>query len=568
MLVAVFYAHHGQAQLCDYDQDRANQSWQSSCSLRDYCDGIQDKYGSQEISCSGNLNSIHSVTELFKDLVSDEYPMAFYDERHYHTYDGYQYVTNRYQFDLKSGSRRVLYLDENFDDDGDIPSSCEVSTSGHICRKCSICGGTVDPYSYSYTADCSNVADGLYLDCTESFGKLLNTLRLSYSIKPNSDKTKKRKGAGIAVGVLGGIFVFCGLLYCYRKSKTPEQPPVAGSLDASGTAVVKTSLGWWEGWQRDGHKQHTMLYVLLICLTLSGIIRSSSIGVIGFLWILFYIWFLCEYRHSSSRRYLQNINTAQTTLEYLEALRVAAPTISLHIECYHNKTRVISTTDSRGNTSFHTQIYSVVTYSETEVVPIVEWGNASTFPTSTEIQQYQLTKVKVSKTFDADAGYFSRENAFINRNRNRDAHYTFHVIYNIPGFTDQVLCYVDRAHKPVMLNSFCLLMSHLFVLPSLPYRIWMSAISGKIETTVHKWIRTEESTSVLRTALQEISSEGVDGNLHNGDDDDKSNENDNPLPSEPEAVLEEEKLDKEGDDGTESSPSQSSEGGTEDSATA
>ncbi|GAX17372.1 hypothetical protein FisN_UnNu083 [Fistulifera solaris] len=279
--------------------------------------------------------------------------------------------------------------------------------------------------------------------------------------------------------------------------------------------------------------------------------------------------FLCEYFQSSSRRYLQNINTAQTTFEYLEALHLAAPTIALHIECYHNQTSTYTTTDSRGNSTIHTQTYPVVTYSETEVVPIVEWGNGSSPPTSTEIREYQLTKVKVSKTFDADDGYFRQRNAFINRNRYRDVHYRFDVIYVIPGFTDRVLCYVDLAHKPVMLNSLCLMMSHLFILPSLPYRIWMSAITGKIEANVHKWIRTEENTSVLRTALQEISSEGVDGNLHNGDDNDNSSrENDNPLPSEPEAVLKEDKLDKEVTDETKSSLSQSCEGGTEDNGTA
>ncbi|GAX26450.1 hypothetical protein FisN_1Lu724, partial [Fistulifera solaris] len=114
MLVAVSYAHYGQAQLCDYDQDRANRSWQSSCSLRDYCDGIQDKYGSQVISCSGNLYSTHYVTEFFKDMFYEDYPTAGFDWTHYHTYDGYKYVTNSFRYDLTSGSRLFLYLDELF----------------------------------------------------------------------------------------------------------------------------------------------------------------------------------------------------------------------------------------------------------------------------------------------------------------------------------------------------------------------------------------------------------------------------------------------------------------------
>lgn len=66
----------------------------------------------------------------------------------------------------------------------------------------------------------------------------------------------------------------------------------------------------------------------------------------------------------------------------------------------------------------------------------------------------------------------------------------------IDGYKNRVLAFVDLDKRPPLLNYGWCLGAHLTLFPSLPYRIWMSSITGKVDTTVHKLVWTASPSDV------------------------------------------------------------------------
>lgn len=136
-------------------------------------------------------------------------------------------------------------------------------------------------------------------------------------------------------------------------------------------------------------------------------------------------------------------------------------------------------------------MYTVTTYIGREDINIRAWQDESHVLQEEDVRAYQLTKVKVHKTFTGDDNFERQCNDFVLRNRYRDVFYSFSIIYLIDGFKSRVLAYVDLEKQPALLNFCWCLMAHLTLFPALPYRIWMSTICGKTDTTVHKSIQAD-----------------------------------------------------------------------------
>jgi hypothetical protein len=214
------------------------------------------------------------------------------------------------------------------------------------------------------------------------------------------------------------------------------------------------------------------------------------------LWLVLAIvacMFLCEAWNSATFGYLTHVNTTETTLEFMNRLYRGVPYIGWHIQCYHYETHTntYTETDSEGRSVTRTETVTetVYTHSASGSLQFSSWVDTSEQLDLCEITKYQMTKIDLAKTFTADEGYTDQKGMFIRVN-NRDTHYEFTESYEIPGFTPYVLTMVDLAQKPCMAHLGWFLLSQLTVLFALPYRMWLSSVTGKVTTTVSKAITT------------------------------------------------------------------------------
>lgn len=189
-------------------------------------------------------------------------------------------------------------------------------------------------------------------------------------------------------------------------------------------------------------------------------------------------------------------------LDYMDRLYNTEPTLSIKIDLYHYETRVVYYTDSNGNHCSRTETYPVVTYSESEQVYITSWSDASVQLEHSEIKEFEFTKVKVHKTFTADQNFAEQCRNLVARNRYRDVYFTLSTFFEIDGHKKRVLAYVDLDNRPEHLSFKWCLGAHLTLFPALPYRVWMSSITGKVDTTVHKNICTARSRSAALSSRE------------------------------------------------------------------
>jgi TMEM151 family len=209
--------------------------------------------------------------------------------------------------------------------------------------------------------------------------------------------------------------------------------------------------------------------------------------------VVIYLLVLWESCGCSTGKYLSNMDTALSVLDYVNQLHENPPNVSMTMVCYHMETRTTTSTDSNGNVTTSTYQVQVVTYREREEVDIVSWQDVSMPLTSKDVEEYQLTKLKLTKTFTGDDNFTQQKNSLIARNRNRDVCYNLHVNLAIDGFKSHVLSFVDLEKKPPCATWGWFFIANLTFFPSLPYRIWISAITGKIQHEVHKAIQTTGS---------------------------------------------------------------------------
>lgn len=295
---------------------------------------------------------------------------------------------------------------------------------------------------------------------------------------------------------------------CQQGNASNQDDSARGNEDNT-NADPKTGIGFLKGWIRDGHRMHTILWacnvvwpVVWICFAArcrpgSYCFFIDSKGMVIFFWMFFFIPFLVEFFFSSTHKYLRNLNTTESLIDYMNRLYSTAPTLSMTIECFHMETRQYTYRDSNGNTEIRTETYPVVTYEATETVNIIAWEDESQRLQHSDISKYQVTKVTIAKTFLGDADYEAQRSALVANNRHHDVSYNLRVCYNIVGYTDKMLSYVDLDEVPLFLNLFWCWVAHITIFLALPYRVWMSSVTGKIDTNVHKklhtrWLRKSE----------------------------------------------------------------------------
>lgn len=202
----------------------------------------------------------------------------------------------------------------------------------------------------------------------------------------------------------------------------------------------EANYGCIKGLKRDRHLKHFVLYLstLIFVLALIGItikdagkdcdsyrtdchMFSEMPGLAAFLFLLVYAIYLSEaFCCSSTFQYLRKVNSTESVIEYMKRMYGTEPRLIMSMECYHYETRVVYHTDSNGNSYTTTRQVVVVTWTGSIDVDIVSWKDDSVPLRDEEVRKYQVTKVKLSKTFAADEGYERQKFEFIAANRFRD----------------------------------------------------------------------------------------------------------------------------------------------------
>jgi hypothetical protein len=261
-------------------------------------------------------------------------------------------------------------------------------------------------------------------------------------------------------------------------------------------------VGCVEGCKRDKHIFAFLISVGLLTLLLifAGCALSGEFidGFFRFttgLWVVFGLAgliYVAEALHSPTFRYLLHLNHIETVYEYHDRLTRTAPEVLWFIQCYHYETQnhTVDVYDQHGKfqrTETRTETVRVNTNSAHGELVISGWQDTSK-PLG-NLDDFQMTKMRLSKSFTADAGYKLQKRAFISAN-NRDTHYDLNEDYRIDGFKPCVLSVVDVSKKPCLAHWVWFLLAHLLVFLAVPYRAWLCSISGKAKPTISKHIST------------------------------------------------------------------------------
>eukprot|EP00977_Amphora_coffeiformis_P004157 scaffold846_cov168-Amphora_coffeaeformis.AAC.14 len=271
--------------------------------------------------------------------------------------------------------------------------------------------------------------------------------------------------------------------------------------------LPKKGVGCMHGCLRDVHCRHIFLYFGIIAFIVVWIIKRQqhascdetdwrshcgydsfwSGGLPAIPLVVVYLLFLLEFTCSSTNQYLRKTESIPDALAFFDKLYRTKPTLSLSMECYHYRT--VTYEDSKGRK--RTKREKVTTWRGTEHVTIVAWEDVTSHRLDQpRLSEYQLTKVRISKVFTADKNYERQKASFVNQNRHRDTHYNLFVNFNLKGFCPRLLTYVHYDGIPYLFGWDVVVLCHLLVIPALPYRIWLSSISGKQDTTIHKKLQT------------------------------------------------------------------------------
>jgi hypothetical protein len=252
-------------------------------------------------------------------------------------------------------------------------------------------------------------------------------------------------------------------------------------------------VGCVEGCARDRHTVLTILtagLILIPILTLAGAIPFWPFLVIELIMgVIYFINVFCSHTY----QYLRNISSTESVLDYIDRMYRTKPTIHWFIQCYHMemRTRVVSSPGPNGTRTYRVEHYQVPvnTHSARGQLHITRWTDISVPIDRPTIKTYAMTKVSVQKSWIGDAGVEQQKNEFIQMNH-RDVLYNLTETMELPGFQEKMLGFVDLDNVPVLAHWKWYLASHLTVVFGLPYRMWFSSKSHKVETIIKKQIWT------------------------------------------------------------------------------
>lgn len=269
--------------------------------------------------------------------------------------------------------------------------------------------------------------------------------------------------------------------------------------------AVGNGVGCCIGFLRDRHSGVaicTILFITFGALYSANVLSSSTCVNVCFVAGAFYLYFACK---SNTFKYLWNVVTTETAMEYIYRMYNAAPEICWHIQCYHMEKRIryvevrytSSYTDSSGRT-VQTVHYAtepeeywvrVNTHSANGKLHYIGWKEVSIPVKQESIEEHRLTKVLVNRYWRGDSGAHAQKSDFINFN-NRDVSYDFTETLIIPGYRKRFMGLNDINDRPFLLHWMWYILSHLTVVFAYPFLMYASSISDKVEVDIIKQVWT------------------------------------------------------------------------------
>lgn len=237
------------------------------------------------------------------------------------------------------------------------------------------------------------------------------------------------------------------------------------------------------------------IYVSLYLLTCFMILFTVFFVVTGeeeteIVWVLtifVYMMFQCSLCVSCCDNTYQYLKHAKSSSE-VEALmnkyiKDCKPEVSINVRCWHTVSNITSAEGGTSDTD-------VTTFNNDFAVPVLSYTDC-TEVTNGEIDLHKnkLTMVKLQKSIVPDQNFLERKKQlheqFKDKDRNCDVTENMH----IDDFEGQ--------RKPCLLNPKAWVIAHLLVFPSLPFRIWVGSITGKVHLEIRKQITTEPPKEIM-----------------------------------------------------------------------
>lgn len=206
-------------------------------------------------------------------------------------------------------------------------------------------------------------------------------------------------------------------------------------------------------------------------------------GNLSVVFVVAAVVYLIEAFCSPAFAYLRNLRVVEDVVSYIQRLRSYSPDLTFSCECSHDemRTRVVTETqtDADGNsrTVTRTETYTetVVTYRESQAFRYARCEDRSAEMTD-EIYRCAYTCIDFSLDCrpgnqETEERYQQEKADFIERNRHRDARFSFSERQTLQDFKPKLLSVVDRNRKSPLIHWSVYLLATLLML-SWPYRIW------------------------------------------------------------------------------------------------
>ena len=248
-----------------------------------------------------------------------------------------------------------------------------------------------------------------------------------------------------------------------------------------------------QGCVRDRHVILTLLTIVLLFIPILLVTKAITLAEFAIVESIVWVLYLLNVFYSNTYQYLRNISTTESVVDYMNRMYRTKPIVRWFIQCYHNetRTRLVYSPGPNGSTMYRTETYQqrVNTHSARGKLIVLTWTDVSIPLDRKRMGTFAMTKVSVQKKWSGDEGTEQQKRAFILENH-KDVLYDFHETLELPGYCTKLLGFVDLDKVPLLAHWKWYVFSHLTIVLGVPYRMWFSSKSHKIETTIEKKIFT------------------------------------------------------------------------------
>ena len=270
------------------------------------------------------------------------------------------------------------------------------------------------------------------------------------------------------------------------------------------------------GMFRESHFKVLILSWLLSSLILSHLDALPVIGSWGalfgvsedlesesrFAFAMLMCVYLIEGCCCNSLAFVSSISTESEQLRYIDSVLRAPPEILWKVENYHYETRIETTwVNGTAHTTSHQE--RVRTSSFHGQLRIDSWTDHShEFQdlSGVDLQRYAMTKIRLKAHFDiVDREEYHAQMSHFRNSHRFDRLQDFTETRCILGFKESTMVCSgpQSAMASIMATASVFWFCHLVLPLAFPYRMWLSANSGKIEATISKQIRCSRPPHAL-----------------------------------------------------------------------